>query len=86
MIARLARQALAAFFALRARRRMDRKAAALTRRAAVVTPEIVARRAEIERRWKHHRPVRDLLKAQRDDMTARLASEMSATLPDRRFQ
>lgn|GEM_PF-6584871 len=85
MIARLARQALAAFVALRARRAMERKAAALARRAAVVTPEIVARRAEIERRRQHHKPVRDLLAAQRADMTARLASEMAAALPDRRF-
>lgn len=81
----LARSAVASFSAWRARRRMLRQIAALARRAAITTPEIVARREEIERRWKHHRPVRDLLKAQRDDMTARLASEISATLPDRRF-
>jgi hypothetical protein len=86
MIARLARSALASFTAWRTRRRLAREAAALARRAAVVTPEIVARRAEIERRRQSHRPVRRLLAAQRQAMTARLASELSVNLPDRRFQ
>jgi hypothetical protein len=85
MIARLARQALAAFTSWRARRRTARDAVALARRAAVVTPEIVARRAEIERLRRTHRPVQHLIDAQREAMTARLVSELSDTLPDRRF-
>lgn len=85
MIARLARTALGSFTAWRTRRRLAREAVALARRAAVVTPEIVARRAEIERRRQTHRPVRHLIEAQREAMTARLARELSATLPDRRF-
>jgi hypothetical protein len=86
MIANLARRALASFTAWRSRRRMAKQARALAKRAAAVTPEIVARRAEIERRRQHHRPTRHLLNEQREAMKARLQSELSATLPDRRFQ
>jgi hypothetical protein len=85
VIARLARQALAAFTSWRARRRSAREAGALARRAAVVVPDIVARRAEIKRRRQTHRPVQHLLDAQREAMTARLQSELSSTLPNRRF-
>lgn len=80
---RLARKAFAAFISWRARQRAIREAAALSRRAAVVTPEIVARRAEIERRRQTHRPVQHLLDAQREDMTARLMREQGRSLPER---
>lgn len=86
MIAHLARRALASFTAWRSRRRMAKEARALARRTAVVMPDQVARRAEIERRRRTHRPIQHLLDEQRQAMTARLQSELSATLPDRRFQ
>lgn len=74
MIARLARRALAGFISWRNRKRLAR-----------AVPDLVARRDEIEALRRRHRPTRRLLRAQRDAMTARLASELSTTLPDRRF-
>lgn len=85
MIARLVRRAWADWAAWRARLRMAKQARVLAKRAAAITPEIVARRAEIERRRQLHRPTRHLLNEQREAMKARLQSELSATLPDRRF-
>jgi hypothetical protein len=86
VIRRLARQALAGFIAWRDRRRIAKASAALARRLAQAAPDLVARRAEIERLRQHHRPIRRLLKAQREAMTARLAAELATTLPDRGFQ
>ncbi|WP_377838738.1 ERF family protein [Bosea sp. UC22_33] len=78
---RLARKAFAAFISWRARQRAIREAGVLARRAAVVTPEIVARRAEIERRRQTHRPVQHLLDAQRQDMTARTPARAGPLSP-----
>ena len=74
MIRRLARQAISSFTAWRHRRRLARAA-----------PELVSLAQQIEAERRKHRPVRRLIRAQREAMTARLARELSATLPDRRF-
>lgn len=74
MIAQLARRALAGFIAWRHRRRV----------AKTIPVLVDLKRLESERR-KKHQPVRDIHKTRRAIVHARLASELSATLPDRRF-
>jgi hypothetical protein len=85
VIRRLARQALAAFIALRVRRRAEREAIVLARRIAVVDPEIPRLRQQIEdrcRRFQNAEPLRRELRAR---VTARLAREQGRTLQERRF-
>lgn len=77
MIRRLARQALAAFFALRARRRAERAAAALSRRVIAVDPEIARLQSEIAKRAARHRNAAPLRRELRNRVVANLAREQS---------
>jgi uncharacterized lipoprotein YmbA len=85
MIRRLARQALAAFLALRDRRRAERAAAALTRRVTVADPEIARLQGEIAKRAARHRNAAPLRRELRNRVVANLAREQGITIQERKF-
>jgi hypothetical protein len=74
MIARLARQALAAFTSWRRRKKLVR-----------AIPDLVEIDRQIQALREKHRPIRRHLRAKRDLVLARMAEEQGKNLPERLF-
>lgn len=84
MIRRLARQALASFRSMLAKRRKAKEAARIDRRLRVTSPEIVSLREKIAEHSRCHRKVEPLRRQLHDHVIANLAREQGRTVPERK--
>lgn len=83
MIARLARRAIASFFATLAKRREAKAAARIDRRLRVANPEIVILREKLAQESRRHRKVEPLRAQLQNLVNAQLAKEQGRSLPER---